>query len=364
MISVQPSSLPEREATARDPRWAAVMARDAQADDTFFYAVRTTGVYCRPSCPSRRAHPENVTFYGTLEEAEQAGFRACKRCRPRDASLSERRASTVAQSCAYIEQAEHLPSLRELARRAGLSAYHFHRVFKATTGLSPKAYATAHRARRVRGELKRAATVTQAIMDAGYNSGGRFYADSNALLGMTPRQYRTGGADTTIHFAIGDCSLGAILVARSRKGLCAILLGDDPAALLRELQDRFPLAHLVGGDARFERQVAAVIRFVDAPQLGLKLPLDVRGTAFQQRVWQALRQVPLGATVSYADLARRIGAPRAVRAVAQACASNHLAVAIPCHRVVRSDGALSGYRWGVARKRALLDREGALDAAG
>jgi AraC family transcriptional regulator, regulatory protein of adaptative response / methylated-DNA-[protein]-cysteine methyltransferase len=354
----------ERADTAQDPRWAAVVARDAQADDRFLYAVRTTGVYCRPSCPSRRAHPENVTFYGSCDEAEHAGFRPCKRCRPRGPSLADRRSGLVARICEFIEHAERTPSLAELSERAGMSPYHFHRVFKATTGLSPKAYATAMRARRVRGELKRAATVTQAIMDAGYNSGGRFYADSNALLGMTPRQYRAGGVDTRIHFAIGACSLGAILVARSRKGLCAILLGDDPEPLLRELQDRFPRAQLVGGDARFERQVAAVIRFVDAPALGLKLPLDVRGTAFQQRVWQALRKVPVGGTVSYADIARRIGAPRSMRAVAQACAANPLAVAIPCHRVVRSDGALSGYRWGVARKRALLDRESALSAIG
>jgi AraC family transcriptional regulator, regulatory protein of adaptative response / methylated-DNA-[protein]-cysteine methyltransferase len=354
----------EPRSTAQDPRWAAVRARDPEADDTFFYAVRTTGVYCRPSCPSRHAKPENVSFYDSCEAAEQAGFRACKRCRPRGPSLADRRSAAVARICNYIQHTEHAPRLAELAERAGMSPYHFHRVFKATTGLSPKAYASAQRARRVRGELKRAPTVTQAIMDAGYNSGGRFYADSNALLGMTPRQYRAGGADTKIHFAIGDCSLGAILVARSGKGLCAILLGDDPDVLLRDLQDRFPLAQLVGGDARFERQVATVIRFVDAPGLGLKLPLDVRGTAFQQRVWQALRKVPAGDTVSYAEIAQRIGAPRAVRAVAQACAANPLAVAIPCHRVVRRDGALSGYRWGVERKRALLEREGAQSPIG
>ncbi len=342
-----------------DSRWAAVLARDAQADDTFFYAVRTTGVYCRPSCPSRRANPKNVAFFDSCEAAEQAGFRPCKRCQPRAASLTDRRAATVARICEFIQQAEQPPRLSELAERAGMSAYHFHRVFKATTGLSPRAYATAHRARRVRGELKRAPTVTQAIMDAGYNSGGRFYADSNELLGMTPRQYRAGGAKTKIHFAIGDCSLGAILVARSLKGLCAILLGDEPEALLQDLQDRFPHAQLLGGDKRFEQQVAEVIRFVDSPQIGLKLPLDVRGTAFQQRVWQALRKVPPGQTVSYAEIARTIGAPRATRAVAQACAANALAVAIPCHRVVRQDGALSGYRWGVERKRALLDRESA-----
>ena len=342
-----------------DPRWAAVLARDAHADDTFFYAVRTTGVYCRPSCPSRRANPKNVAFFDTCDAAEHAGFRPCKRCRPRAASLADRRATTVARICEYIKQAEQPPLLSELAARAGMSAYHFHRVFKATTGLSPRAYATAHRARRVRGELRRAPTVTQAIMDAGYNSGGRFYADSNQLLGMTPRQYRAGGARTKIHFAIGDCSLGAILVAQSLKGVCAILLGDEPEALLQELQDRFPHAQLLGGDARFERRVAEVIRFVDSPRIGFKLPLDVRGTAFQQRVWEALRKIPPGETVSYADIARTIGAPRATRAVAQACAANALAVAIPCHRVVRQDGTLSGYRWGVARKRALLDSESA-----
>ena len=344
---------------AHDARWAAVVARDARADDQFYYAVHTTGVYCRPSCPSRRAKPENVVFFASGAEAERAGFRPCKRCRPQSPSLADRRAATVAQICAYIERAEHTPSLTELARQAGMSAYHFHRVFKATTGLSPKAYAAAHRARRVRGELKSAATVTQAIMDAGYNSGGRFYADAPSLLGMTPRQYRAGGADTELRFAISRCSLGALLVARSAKGLCSILLGDDPKHLTRELRERFPAARLVAGDEHFEKQLAEVVRFVDAPRLGLKLPLDVRGTAFQQRVWQALRKIPAGETASYAQIARQIGAPRAVRAVAQACASNPLAVAIPCHRVVRSDGALAGYRWGVARKRALLERESA-----
>jgi AraC family transcriptional regulator, regulatory protein of adaptative response / methylated-DNA-[protein]-cysteine methyltransferase len=357
MSNDNPPPARETDGASRDPRWAALARRDAQADDTFFYGVRTTGVYCRPSCPSRRAKPANVSFYDSCEAAERAGFRACKRCRPRELPLADRRAATVARICEFIQRAAETPGLAVLARRAGMSPYHFHRVFKATTGLSPKAYAAAQRAQRVRGALRRAPTVTQAIMDAGYNSGGRFYADSNALLGMTPRQFRAGGADTEIRFAIGECSLGAILVARSARGLCAIQLGDDPQALLRELQERFPVAKLLGGDKPFERQVAQVIRFVDSPRLGLKLPLDVRGTAFQQRVWQALQKVPVGATVSYADIARRIGAPKSVRAVGQAIAANSLAVAIPCHRVIRSDGALSGYRWGIERKRALLDRE-------
>jgi AraC family transcriptional regulator of adaptative response/methylated-DNA-[protein]-cysteine methyltransferase len=238
-----------------------------------------------------------------------------------------------------------------------MSPYHFHRVFKAVTGLTAHAYAAAHRARRVRAELGRSQTVTDAIFDAGYNSGGRFYATAADVLGMTATEFRAGGAHSSIRFAVGECSLGSILVARSDKGVCAILLGDDPDALARDLQDRFPRADLIGADADFERLVAKIVGLVEAPAKGLDLPLDVRGTAFQQRVWQALRKIPAGSTASYADIAQRIGSPRAVRAVAQACAANAIAVAIPCHRVVRNDGALSGYRWGVERKRALLERE-------
>ena len=344
-------------ATMADPRWGAVIARDPAADGAFVYSVRTTGVYCRPSCAARQARPEHVAFHLTTADAERAGFRPCLRCRPDRPQLIELHAATVARLCRFIERAEQAPSLEALAAEAGLSVYHLHRVFKAATGLTPKAYAAAHRARRVRAELDRGGTVTEAIYGAGYNSNGRFYAQSNDVLGMTPSRYRAGGADTDIRFAIGECSLGAILVAASEVGVCAILIGDDPDALARDLQDRFPRAKLIGGDAGFEQLVAKVVGLVEAPGLGLDLPLDVRGTAFQQRVWQALRDIPAGSTVSYADLARRIGAPKSVRAVAQACGANALAVAIPCHRVVRNDGALAGYRWGVERKRALLERE-------
>ncbi len=277
-------------------------------------------------------------------------------------SASGKHAALVAEACRRIESAEQPPSLDELAQQAGLSPFHFHRVFKAATGLTPKAYAQAHRAQAVRSGLaKPDARVTDAMFDAGYNASSRFYEDAGAMLGMTPSQYRAGGLDARIEFAIGQCSLGAILVARSQRGVCAISLGDDPEVLLRELQDRFPRAELVGGDAGFERVVAQVVGLIEAPNIGHDLPLDVRGTAFQQRVWQALRQIPPGETASYAQIAQRIGAPKSVRAVAQACASNTLAVAIPCHRVVRSDGALSGYRWGVARKQALLAREAGND---
>ena len=266
-------------------------------------------------------------------------------------------AAKVAEVCRFIESAAEIPSLNTLADRAGLSAYHFHRVFKAVTGVTPRAYAAAHRARRVRSELRRGGKVTDAIYDAGYGSNGRFYETSDEVLGMTPSAYRAGGANTEIRFAVGECSMGSILVAQSARGICAIFLGDDPQALVRDLQDRFPRARLMGGNREYEKLVARVVGFVEAPALGLDLPLDVRGTAFQQRVWQALRKIPAGATASYTEIAKRIGAPRSVRAVAGACAANPLAVVIPCHRVLRNDGALSGYRWGVERKQALLKRE-------
>jgi AraC family transcriptional regulator, regulatory protein of adaptative response / methylated-DNA-[protein]-cysteine methyltransferase len=342
-----------------DDRWAAVLRRDPAADGRFYFAVRTTGVYCRPSCAARVARRENVAFHLTCAEAERAGFRPCKRCRPDEAPLAERQASVVAKACRLIEEAEEAPSLDGLARAAGMSRFHFHRVFKSVTGVTPKAYADAHRAKRVREELGQRDTVTEAIYGAGFNSSGRFYAASSDLLGMTPTAFRSGGNGATIRFAVGECSLGSILVAATDKGVCAILFGDDPDTLVRDLQDRFPKARLIGADNEFEQLVATVVGFVEAPAQGLVLPLDVRGTAFQQRVWQALREIPSGSTASYAEIARRIGQPKAVRAVARACASNGIAVAIPCHRVVRNDGALSGYRWGVERKRALLEREAA-----
>jgi AraC family transcriptional regulator of adaptative response/methylated-DNA-[protein]-cysteine methyltransferase len=340
-----------------DDRWTAVMRRDRRADGAFYYSVRTTGVYCRPSCGARRARRENVRFHATREEAEAAGFRPCRRCRPDGRGLAGDHAAAVARACRLIETAEEMPDLDALAATAGMSRFHFHRVFRTATGVTPKAYAAAHRARRVRDELTRSKTVTDAIYDAGFNSSGRFYATSGKVLGMTPTDFRTGGAGASIRFAVGECSLGSILVAATDRGVCAIALGDEPDRLVRDLQDRFPKGRLEGGDRTFERLVACVVGFVERPALGLDLPLDVRGTAFQQRVWQALRQIPAGRTMSYRDLAGRLGMPGAVRAVARACASNTIAVAIPCHRVVRTDGGLAGYRWGIERKRALLARE-------
>jgi AraC family transcriptional regulator of adaptative response/methylated-DNA-[protein]-cysteine methyltransferase len=341
-----------------DPRWAAIVSRDRRADGAFFYSVSTTGVYCRPSCASRRANPRHVRFHATADEAERAGFRPCRRCRPSEASLAETHAAAIVEICRLLAGTDRVPPLAVLARKAGLSPHHFHRTFKRVTGVTPRAYAAAHRSVRVRRELENARqTVTDAAYAAGFNSGGRFYEAAGDVLGMTPTAYRAGGADTEIRFAVGQCSLGAILVARSKKGICAISLGDDPEALVRELQDRFPQASLVGGDAAFEETVARVVGLVESPACALDLPLDVRGTAFQQRVWQALRKLPAGATISYADLATRLGVPGGARAVARACAANPLAVAIPCHRVVRTDGSAAGYRWGIARKEQLLRRE-------
>ncbi len=354
---MQTSSVSTSASAEHDPRWARVLARDPAADGAFVYAVKTTGIYCRPSSPSRLPRPENVEFFDTPAAAEAAGYRPSKRAVADQTTMAAQHAAIVAEACRCIERADNPPTLDALAAQAGLSPYHFHRVFKAVTGLTPKAYADAHRARKLRTRLGRSGSVTEAIYDAGFNSNSRFYEASDQMLGMTASRYRAGGANTDIRFAVGECSLGSILVAQSERGVCAILLGDDPDALARELQDQFPKANLIGGDAGFEQLIARVVGLIEAPSLGLDLPLDVRGTAFQERVWQALREIPAGTTASYAEIAARIGAPRAMRAVAQACGANHIAVAIPCHRVVRSDGQLSGYRWGVERKRELLDRE-------
>src|SRR5262245_54317230 len=358
MIAMSAKTLkPTLPSVVDDPRWAHIVARDKAADGHLWYSVSTTGVYCRPSCPSRIANPNNVQLHDTLESARSTGFRPCKRCNPDGPSIERQNAALVAKACRIIEESEEEPSLEELAGSVARSPSYFHRVFKAATGLTPKDYAAAHRAKKVRRGLASCNTVTEAIYDAGFNSSGRFYEKSTDMLGMTPSQYRNGGTSEEIRFAVGQTSLGAILVASSEKGVAAILLGDDPDELVRGLHDRFPKAHLVGADRRYEAMVARVVGLVETPGIGLDLPLDVRGTAFQQRVWQALREIPVGETVCYAEIARRIGSPQAARAVAAACAANNLAVAIPCHRVVRKDGALSGYAWGVERRRTLLDRE-------
>ena len=353
---------PATPSVADDPRWTRIVARDKTADGHLWYTVSTTGVYCRPSCPSRTANPKNVQLHDSLESAKATGFRSCRRCNPDGPSIESENAALVAKACRIIEESEEEPTLEELADAIGRSPCYFHRLFKATTGLTPKDYAAAHRAKKVRQGLASRNTVTEAIYDAGFSSSGRFYEKSTDMLGMTPSQYRAGGANEEIRFAVGQTSLGAILVASSKKGVASILLGDDPDELVRNLQDRFPKARLIGADRDYEALVARVVGFVESPGIGLNLPFDVRGTAFQRRVWQALQEIPVGDTVSYAEIARRIGSPKAVRAVAGACSANNLAVAIPCHRVVRNDGSLSGYAWGVERKRVLLAREASRNA--
>jgi AraC family transcriptional regulator of adaptative response/methylated-DNA-[protein]-cysteine methyltransferase len=340
-----------------DTYWRAVAARDPAFDGTFCYSVATTGVYCRPSCAARRPKRENVAFHDSWRTAEAAGYRACKRCKPSGPGRQEAESALIAASCRQIEDAEEPPTLAALSAAAGLSPFHFHRVFKSVTGVTPKAYATAHRRERVREALAGTQSVTKAIHEAGFNSSGRFYAAAPADLGMAPSAFRAGGRNVDLRVATARCTLGVVLVAASVKGVAAILLGDDPGALARDLEALFPRANLVTGDDAFKSLVARVVSLVEAPETRHSLPLDICGTAFQQRVWAALRKIPAGTTATYADIASRIGAPTAVRAVAGACAANPIAVAVPCHRVVRRDGALAGYRWGPERKEWLLARE-------
>jgi AraC family transcriptional regulator of adaptative response/methylated-DNA-[protein]-cysteine methyltransferase len=345
------------ELVLQDRRWASLVSRDRNADGTFFYSVATTGVYCRPSCGARTPRPENVRFHITAEEAEAQGFRACKRCKPKGLHPAGEVAAIIARTCRLIESSEKMPSLQSLAKLAGMSRFHFHRTFKSITGITPAEYASAHRMARVRKSLERSKTVTDAIYDAGFNSSSRFYARADEVLGMRPTEFRAGGTNAEIYFAIGECSMGSILVAQTARGVCAILIGDDAEQLARDLEDRFPKAKLVGDASAYQSLVAKVMGLVENPKLGIDLPLDIQGTAFQKRVWQTLQQIPVGTTATYTEIAAKIGRPKAVRAVAQACAANSLAIAIPCHRVIRNDGALSGYRWGVERKRAFLERE-------
>lgn len=340
-------------------RWQAVQTKDRAADGHFWYGVRTTGVYCRPHCPSRPTKFENVTFHASRDDAEAHGYRPCKRCRPDRDSIEQHQTSVIAKACRLIEAADETPSLEALASASAMSAFHFHRVFKSVTGVTPKQYAVAHRAKRVTAKLAEDATVTSAIYEGGFNSSSRFYEKSTGMLGMTPTAFKAGGQGEAISVSITACSLGLLLVAATEKGICSIQFGDSEAELIAALRQRFPKAEISSGKPQFEELVARTVAYIERPQTGFNLPLDIRGTAFQQRVWQALQAIPLGETASYRQIADAIGQPEAVRAVAGACAANNLAVAIPCHRVVKADGALSGYRWGVKRKAELLEREGA-----
>lgn len=346
-----------RKAENQDSRWLQVLERAQSADGIFVYGVKTTGVYCRPSCGSRHAAYERVEFFDTAAQAEEVGYRACFRCQPRKPPLSEQHRQLVAHLCRYIAQSEEPKTLGELAEEIGKSPSHTRRIFKAATGLSPKEYCRSELRRKVQVEIEKGASITDAIFRAGFNSTSRFYESSQKLLGMEAKAFRKGGKGEEIFFAVGSCSLGQVLVAATDKGVCAVLLGDDPEALIADLEARFPAALLIGGDSSFDEVAASVIAVVEAPHQAHSLPLDIRGSAFQERVWQALRKIPPGTKASYSDIAKSIGAPRATRAVASACGANHLAVLVPCHRVVRKDGSLSGYRWGIDRKQSLLELE-------
>lgn len=340
-----------------ESRWRAVAGRDRDADGAFFYGVRTTGVYCRPGCASRRPHRDNVEFFDAAGEAERAGYRPCKRCRPEANSPQEKRVDLVRRACRRLETADTPPTLEQLADEAGLSRWHFQRVFKATVGVTPRQYCSSAQSRRFRDHLRNGESVTEAIHESGFGSTSSAYQSARNELAMTPSTYRGGAAGERIRYGIAPCSLGWIAVATTERGICAVELGDDPGALCNCLERDLPHARLEEDEAELAAALRAVIACIDSPGETFDLPLDIRGTAFRKRVWQALREIPSGETVSYAELADRIGRPDAARAVAGACAANRLAVLVPCHRAIRSDGGLGGYRWGIKRKRALLNRE-------
>ena len=341
-----------------EARWQAVATRDAAAEGQFFYAVITTGVFCRVTCPSRQPRRKNVAFYDKAEQALKAGWRPCRRCHPTGRSIAESQVAAIRRACALIDAAETPPPLKELAAAVSLSPYHFHRLFKAIVGVTPRDYAAAKRTGKLQHELAAGTPVAEAIYGAGYGSSSRLYENSRATLGMTPGSFRAGAAGQIIRWGIAETPLGRLIVAATDAGICMIEFGADEAELEARLAARFPKARTVRADAELAAPLEAVAGFIELPERGLDLPLDIQGTAFQRRVWQALQQVPAGTTASYAEIAARIGQPSAARAVAGACAANHLALAIPCHRIVAGNGDLAGYRWGVDRKRALLEREG------
>jgi AraC family transcriptional regulator of adaptative response/methylated-DNA-[protein]-cysteine methyltransferase len=348
-------------ASSEEVRWDALARRDPGADGLFFYGVKTTGVYCVPSCPSRLPKRENVVFFASASEAERGGFRPCRRCRPRAPARNEPHLETIVRACRRIEAAEAPLPLAELAGMSGLSSRAFHRIFRRIVGVTPKGYAAAARMRKLERRLREGTSVTQAIYDAGYGSASRVYGKGKGLLGMSPSEYRKGGEGIAVGFAIADTFLGATLVAATGRGVCAIDFGDSRDLLVARLTERFPKAELREGDPALAEWVKRTVSFIDNPRGGGALPLDIRGTAFQRRVWEEVRSIPPGETATYGDIARRIGRSDAARAVGRACASNAIAVAIPCHRVVRKDGRPGGYRWGEGGKRALLEREAERD---
>jgi AraC family transcriptional regulator of adaptative response/methylated-DNA-[protein]-cysteine methyltransferase len=340
-----------------DPRWQAVLARNAARDGEFVFAVSTTGVYCLPSCPARRPRREKVEFFARPEQAEHAGYRACLRCRPR-ARSDNGQADSVKAICRYIEQHLDEPiTLARLGREFHQSAFHLQRRFKAVLGVTPREYADSCRLRLLKRNLQSGNNVTRAMYDAGYGSSSRLYERTASQLGMTPDKYRRGAIAASIRYAVTDSPLGRMLVAATERGVCAIQFGDSDGELVEGLKREFPFAVRKADESGLQAWTKSLVAQMDGKASDPALPLDIRATAFQRRVWRHLQRIPFGATRSYNQVARAIGQPTAARAVARACATNPVAVAIPCHRVVREDGALGGYRWGIERKKALLKRE-------
>jgi AraC family transcriptional regulator of adaptative response/methylated-DNA-[protein]-cysteine methyltransferase len=350
----------------RSSYWDAVTERDRAMDGVFFYAVRTTGVYCRPTCPSRRPRPENVVFFRTRTGAERAGFRPCKRCKPERDSKTDANSEIVEKVCRYIDAHPDGPAtLEALSGAIGLSPFHLHRTFKALTGITPRAYADSRRLESLKAGLREGHSVTRSLYDAGYGSSSRLYERASSQLGMTPSRYRKQGSGVTIRYAIAETPVGRLLLAATPRGICSIQFGDSDTALEGALRREYPQAEIVRTDKQLTGWVRAVRDRIRGENTG-SLPLDIRATAFQRLVWEQLRAIPSGATRSYGEIAKRIGQPRAARAVARACATNPVAVAIPCHRVVREDGALGGYRWGIQRKQKLLalEKKGSVSKSG
>lgn len=338
-------------------RWHAIVTRERLADEQFVYAVKTTGIYCRPICSARLPKPEHVEFFTRGETAAAAGYRPCKRCKPEQLNPATQLANKIAAVCRWLEQSDSTHALDELAQRAEMSRFHFQRTFKKITGVTPKHYQQHLRQLRVQNALHDSPSITDAFYAAGYNSSGNFYRDSDAMLGMTPTQFRAGGDAIDIYLGTAHCDLGVLLIAATRNGICTIELGNDESTLIESIRLRYPRAHFIEMDTQTGQWLQQLVQWIKQPQQALQLPLDIQGTAFQRQVWDALRAIPLGVTASYTDIAARIGKPNAVRAVASACANNQLALIIPCHRVIRGNGELAGYRWGLERKRELLRRE-------
>lgn len=351
------SQIEKNENSIRISRWEALVRRDRATQGNFVYGVTTTGVYCLPGCPSRLPNPGNIRFFDNCGQAEKAGFRPCKRCKPASSHGRNPRIGLIIEACKTIEESDRAPSLKELADAAALSPFYFHRLFKMTVGITPRQYHREKRLARMRDQLSEGAPVTKALYNAGFASSSRFYENATEALGMRASRYRKGGQGMPIRFTTARSQLGWVLVAATGKGICAIDIGDDPETLRKGLLARFPRAEIQDKDPDFEELVAQVIALLESPRNNADLPLDIRGTAFQRQVWMALRDIPAGSTATYTEIAARIGKPKAVRAVANACASNEIAVAVPCHRVLRRDGKLGGYRWGIERKRTILEKE-------